>query len=451
LTRSTGFAMTANHLLGPLFTDLYELTMAAGYFNRRLLNAATFSLFIRDYPPGRKYFVAAGLQDTLEELESLRFSREELAFLRETGLFASDFLSCLNQFRFTGSVFAMPEGTIFFANEPILEVTAPLIEAQIVETFLVNTVGFQTMIASKAARCVHVAAGRPLIDFSLRRTQGHDAGMKVARSTYLAGFAGTSNVLAGREYGIPLSGTMAHSFVQAFGSELEAFSAFAETFPDSSVFLIDTYDTIAGARKAVKVALEMKKKGHALLGVRLDSGDMVQLSREVHKIFSAAGLPDVKIFASSGFDEFKIKKVVEAGAQIDAFGVGTNIGVSADAPFIDIVYKMVRCDRRDVRKLSPGKVTLAGEKQVFREFDKNGIYRSDTIGLRSDTANDRLLLLEPVMINGRLTRPHPSLEAIREKFGQNFNALADSFKALNAAATYPVDISPRLRRLQENL
>ena len=443
--------MTANHLLGPLFTDLYELTMAAGYFNRRLLSAATFSLFIRDYPPGRKYFVAAGLQNALEELESLSFSKEELAFLRETGLFSSDFLSFLKKFRFTGSVFAMPEGSIFFANEPILEVTAPLIEAQIVETFLLNTVGFQTMIASKAARCVHVAAGRPLIDFSLRRTQGHDAGMKVARSTYLAGFAGTSNVLAGREYGIPLSGTMAHSFVQAFGSELEAFSAFAETFPDSSVFLIDTYDTMAGAHEAVKIALEMKKKGHALLGVRLDSGDMVRLSREVRKILETAGLSEVKIFASSGFDEFKIEKVVEAGAQIDAFGVGTNIGVSADAPFIDIVYKMVRCERRDVRKLSPGKVTLAGEKQVFRDCDKNGSYRSDTIGLRSDALNDRLLLLKPVMIDGRLTRPHPPLEAIREQFGRNFNALADSFKALNAAATYPVDISPHLQRLQESL
>ena len=443
--------MTANHLLGPLFTDLYELTMAAGYFNRRLLSAATFSLFIRDYPPGRKYFVAAGLQNALEELESLRFSSEELAFLRETGLFSSDFLSFLKKFRFTGSVFAMPEGSIFFVNEPILEVTAPLIEAQIVETFLLNTVGFQTMIASKAARCVHVAAGRPLIDFSLRRTQGHDAGMKVARSTYLAGFAGTSNVLAGREYGIPLSGTMAHSFVQAFGSESEAFSAFAETFPDSSVFLIDTYDTIAGAYEAVNIALEMKKKGHALLGVRLDSGDMVRLSREVRKIFGDAGLSEVKIFASSGFDEFKIEKVIEAGAQIDAFGVGTTIGVSADAPFIDIVYKMVRCDRRDVRKLSPGKVTLAGEKQVFRDCDKNGSYRSDTIGLRSDSFNDRLLLLGPVMQNGRLTRPHPSLSAIRKQFGRNFNALADSFKALAAAATYPVDISPHLQQLQESL
>jgi len=443
--------MTANHLLGPLFTDLYELTMAAVYFNRRLFAEATFSLFIRDYPPGRKYFVAAGLQDVLDELESLRFSNDVLAFLRETGLFSSDFLSFLKKFRFTGSVLAMPEGSIFFANEPILEVTAPLIEAQIIETFLLNTVGFQSMIASKAARCVHVAAGRPLIDFSLRRTQGHDAGMKVARSAYLAGFAGTSNVLAGREYGIPISGTMAHSFVQAFGSEFEAFSAFAETFPDSSVFLIDTYDTIAGAREAVKVALEMKKKGHALLGVRLDSGDMARTSREVRKIFGAAGLPEVKIFASSGFDEFKIEKVVEAGALIDAFGVGTNVGVSADAPFVNIVYKMVRYDRRAVRKLSPGKVTLAGEKQVFRDCDENGIYRSDTIGLRSDTLHDRLLLLEPVMKNGRLTRPHPSLESIREQFGRYFNALANSFKALNAAATYPVDISARLQRLQENL
>ncbi|MGB5615409.1 MAG: nicotinate phosphoribosyltransferase [Desulfobacterales bacterium] len=443
--------MTVNRHLGPLFTDLYELTMAAVYFNRRLFAEATFSLFIRDYPPGRKYFVAAGLQDVLDELESLRFSNDVLAFLRETGLFSSDFLSFLKKFRFTGSVLAMPEGSIFFANEPILEVTAPLIEAQIIETFLLNTVGFQSMIASKAARCVHVAAGRPLIDFSLRRTQGHDAGMKVARSTFLAGFAGTSNVLAGREYGIQISGTMAHSFVQAFGSEFEAFSAFAETFPDSSVFLIDTYNTIAGAREAVKVALEMKKKGHALLGVRLDSGDMVRTSREVRKIFGAAGLSEVKIFASSGFDEFKIEKVIEAGALIDAFGVGTNVGVSADAPFVNIVYKMVRYDRRAVRKLSPGKMTLAGEKQVFRDCDENGSYRSDTIGLRSDTLHDRLLLLEPVMKNGRLARPHPLLEAIREQFGRNFNALANSFKALNAAATYPVDISPRLQRLQENL
>jgi len=443
--------MTVNHLIGPLFTDLYELTMAAGYFKRRLFKAATFSLFVRDYPPGRKYFVAAGLQDALAELESLKFSTDELAFLRENGLFTSDFLSFLKKFRFSGSVFAMPEGSIFFANEPILEITAPLIEAQIVETFLLNTIGFQTMIASKAARCVHVAAGRPLIDFSLRRTQGHDAGMKVARSTYLAGFAGTSNVLAGREYGIPISGTMAHSFVQAFGSELEAFSVFADTFPDSTVFLIDTYDTIAGARTAVKVALEMKKKGHALLGVRLDSGDMVRLSRDVRKIFGDAGLSEVKIFASSGFDEFKIQKVVEAGAQIDAFGVGSNVGVSADAPFIDIVYKMVRCGRRDVRKLSPGKVTLAGEKQVFRDCDENGVYRSDTIGLRSDAFDDRLPLLEPVMKNGRLTRPHPSLESIRKQFGRNFNALADSFKTLDAAAAYPIEISPRLQRLQENL
>jgi len=443
--------MTVNHLIGPLFTDLYELTMAAGYFKRRLFKAATFSLFVRDYPPGRKYFVAAGLQDALAELESLKFSSDELAFLRKNGLFSSDFLSFLKKFRFSGSVFAMPEGSIFFANEPILEVTAPLIEAQVVETFLLNTIGFQTMIASKAARCVHVAAGRPLIDFSLRRTQGHDAGMKVARSTYLAGFTGTSNVLAGREYGIPISGTMAHSFVQAFGSELEAFSVFADTFPDSTVLLIDTYDTIAGARAAVKVALEMKKKGHALLGVRLDSGDMVRLSRDVRKIFGDAGLSEVKIFASSGFDEFKIQKVVEAGAQIDAFGVGSNVGVSADAPFIDIVYKMVRCGRRDVRKLSPGKVTLAGEKQVFRDCDENGVYRSDTIGLRSDAFNDRLPLLEPVMKNGRLTRPHPSLETIRKQFGRNFNALADSFKALDAAAAYPIEISPRLQRLQENL
>ncbi|MFZ0613073.1 MAG: nicotinate phosphoribosyltransferase [Desulfobacterales bacterium] len=443
--------MAINHLLGPLFTDFYELTMAAGYFNRRYFVPATFSLFIRDYPPGRNYFVAAGLQDALAELESYRFAPEDLAYLKEKGDFAADFLVFLERLRFTGHVMALPEGTIFFADEPILEVTAPLVEAQIVETFLINTIGFQTMIATKAARCVQVADGRPLIDFSLRRTQGHDAGLKVARSTYLAGFAGTSNVIAGREYGIPTSGTMAHSFVQAFGSDVEAFTAFAEAFPDASVFLIDTYDTVAGARAAVRVALNMKKNGHDLVGVRLDSGDMVQLSRAVRRILDAAGLPEVKIFASSGFDEFKIKAVIKQGALIDAFGVGTGVGVSADAPFIDIVYKMVRCDNRDVRKLSPGKTTLAGQKQVFRGFDDEGSCRADTIGLRDESLEDRVPLLEPVMKNGRLPGPPPSLGEIRDRFARNLAALPDNYKDLGAAAPYPVDVSLRLQKLQEDL
>jgi len=443
--------MTVNHRLGPLFTDLYELTMAAGYFDRRLFDPATFSLFIRNYPSQRNYFVAAGLQDCLQELASLRFVEEDIAFLNQTGLFRAEFLSYLKQLQFSGDVYALPEGTIFFANEPILEITAPLIEAQIIETFLLNTIGFQALIASKSARCVHSASGRQLIDFSLRRTQGHDAGMKVARSTYIAGFTGTSNVLAGKEYGIPISGTMAHSYVQAFGSDFDAFTAYADTFPNNAVFLIDTFDTLKGASEAVKVALQMKKDGHSLLGVRLDSGDMNRLSRQVRHMLDEAGLKEVKIIASGGFDEVKIDEAVKGEAKIDAFGVGTSLGVSADAPFADIVYKMVRYGQRNVRKLSPGKETLGGDKQVFRLCSANGFYRQDMIGLRDETFNAALPLLESVMESGRTVRPHPSLEDIRLAFKTNFAGLSDIYKDLAASTFYPVEISPRLRKLQQTL
>ena len=343
----------------------------------------------------------------------------------------------------------MPEGTIFFADEPILEVTAPIIEAQLIETFVLNTIGFQTMIASKAARCVHVAGGRPLVDFSLRRTQGQDAGIKVARSTYLAGFAATSNVLAGQVYGIPVSGTMAHSYVEAFDSELDAFSAFSETFPENSILLIDTYDNIEGAKNAVKVAKEMKKRGHTLIGVRLDSGDMADLSQKVRKIFDGAGLFDVKIFASSGFDEFKIAKVIGEGAKIDAFGVGTKVGVSADAPYLDIVYKMTRFKDHDVRKLSPGKITLAGEKQVFRKSDQNGRYIEDIIGSRDEIIEQRKPLLEKVMENGKLLRPSPSIQDIRDRFKTKFSMLDEKYKSIHDTVIYPVRLSRRLKHLQK--
>jgi nicotinate phosphoribosyltransferase len=345
----------------------------------------------------------------------------------------------------------MPEGTVFFSNEPILEVTAPILEAQLIETFVLNTIGFQTMIASKAARCFHAAAGRPLIDFSLRRTQGQDAGIKVARSTFIGGFVATSNVLAGKIYGIPISGTMAHSYVSAFDNELDAFFAYADTFPDHSIFLIDTYDSVEGARHAVAVAKEMQKKGHTLIGVRLDSGDMAGLSRQVRKIFDAAGLYDVKIFASSGFDEFKIAKVISEGALIDAFGVGTKVGVSADAPFVDVVYKMVRFKGRDVRKLSPGKVTLAGKKQVFRRSDQNGRYLEDIIGQRDETIAKGKPLLEKVMGNGNVLRPHPQLHALQERFKENFSALDDGYKSIQHHKAYPVKLSRRIQDLQEKV
>jgi len=441
--------MTESHRVGPLFTDLYELTMAASYFAHKVFDTATFSLFIRDVYATRNYFVAAGLEQVLNELAAFQFSDQDIRYLQSTDRFSKHFLDYLRQLRFTGEVNAMPEGTVFFANEPVMEVTAPIVEAQLIETFVLNTIGFQTMIASKAARCFHVAAGRPLIDFSLRRTQGKDAGIKVARSTFIAGFTATSNVLAGKIYGIPISGTMAHSYVSAFDNELDAFFAYADTFPDHSIFLIDTYDSVEGARHAAVVAKEMQKRGHTLIGVRLDSGDMVSLSREVRKIFDDADLLDVKIFASSGFDEFKIAKVISEGAAIDAFGVGTKVGVSADAPFVDVVYKMVRFKGRDVRKLSPGKETLAGEKQVFRTSDQKGCYSGDIIGQRDETIAEGKPLLEKVMESGRLLYPHPQLQMLQERFKENFAALDDGYKSIQDHKAYPVKLSARLKNLQK--
>jgi nicotinate phosphoribosyltransferase len=442
--------MTEIHRAGPLFTDLYELTMAASYFAHQVFSTATFSLFIRENYLKRNFFVAAGLEDVLNELAAFRFSEQDISYLQTTGIFSEDFLSYLAGLRFSGKIFAMPEGTIFFANEPVLEVTAPIIEAQLIETFLLNTIGFQSMIASKAARCVHVAGNRPLIDFSLRRTQGQDAGHNVARSTYIAGFSATSNVLAGQMYGIPISGTMAHSYIEAFSGDLAAFSAYSETFPDNSIFLIDTYNTIDGAKHSVTVAKQMKQKGHSLIGVRLDSGDMVELSQKVRKIFDDAGLSDVKIFASSGFDEFKIANVIARGAKIDAFGVGTKVGVSADAPYLDVVYKLVHYKDRDVRKLSPGKITLAGEKQVFRKSDPNGRYLEDIIGLRNDVVDQGTPLLKKVMENGEILQIHPSLQAIRESFKKNFALLDDRYKSILEYNAYPVKLSKHLKMLQKS-
>jgi nicotinate phosphoribosyltransferase len=288
------------------------------------------------------------------------------------------------------------------------------------------------------------------VDFSLRRTQGQDAGLRVARSTFLAGFSGTSNVLAGKQFGLPVSGTMAHSYISAFDREIDAFTAFAETFPDSSVFLIDTYDTLQGARNAAEVALGMQAKGHGLLGVRLDSGDMVSLSQQVRKILDEAGLWDVKIYASSGFDEFEIMDIIARDAKIDAFGVGTKVGVSADAPYLDIVYKLVRFNRRNIRKLSTGKITLAGEKQIFRRVDGNGMLMHDIIGLRDDAIADAEPLLKKVMENGRCVGPHPALQEIQARFNANFARLPEAFKSILNKRDFPVALSDRLARVQQD-
>jgi nicotinate phosphoribosyltransferase len=432
-----------------LVTDLYELTMAAVYHRQKMFAPATFSLFIRDYPPDRGYFVSAGLEGILDLLEDFHFSQEDMGFLESTGRFDPDFLHHLSQLRFTGEVFALPEGRLFFKDEPILEVTAPVLEAQLVETYIINIINLEVSIATKASRCIHASRGAKLVDFSLRRTQGADAGLKVARSSYLAGFAATSNVLAGKVYDIPISGTMAHSFVTSFENEIDAFRAFSEVFPENTVLLIDTYDNLSGAQNAAQVAREMADRGHQLKGVRLDSGDMAEISKEVRAFFDQQGLKEISIFASGGFDEFKIAQVFEKGAKIDAFGVGTKMGVSADAPYTDIAYKLVKYDGRPVLKLSAGKRTLVEEKQVHRQKQGGKIVK-DIISLRDEgTAGESLL--KPVMKDGKRMEPSEPLTAARDRFKEEFDALDDQYKALKHPKEFPVALSSGLEKLQEKV
>jgi len=435
-----------------LLTDLYELTMAAAYFEHDRCGPASFSLFVRRYPPGRNYFISAGLSDVLDYLSSLEFGPDDLTFLESTHMFKPEFLSHLENFRFTGSVDAMPEGRIFFADEPVLELTAPMIEAQIVETFVINAIGFQSMIATKASRCVHAAGPRKLVDFSLRRTQGTDAGMKVARASYIGGFIGSSNVLAGKHFGIPFYGTMAHSFITSFDDETEAFRAFVQTFPENSILLVDTYDTLQGTKKAVEVGKEMAARGEKLKGIRLDSGDMTALSRKARKILDEGGLEDTQIFASGAFDEYKIKKLLDEGAVIDSFGVGTKMGVSADAPYLDMAYKLVQYDGRPVLKLSQEKTSLAAEKQIFRYREASGRMKRDVIGLRDDAFPNTEPLLERVMDKGEILSPAPPLHQIREAFLDEFTHLDDRYKSIDDIdKKYPVSLSPRLIKLQSEV
>jgi nicotinate phosphoribosyltransferase len=434
-----------------LLTDLYQLTMAACYFDQEMQGEATFSLFIRKYPARRSYFVAAGLSEALQYLETLRFTDEDLEYLASTGLFAARFLDYLQGVRFTGDVWALPEGSIFFEDEPILEVSAPIIEAQLAETFIINAVSFQTMIATKASRSVLAAGGRPLVDFSLRRTQGSDAGLKVARASYLAGFAGTSNVLAGKIYGIPVFGTMAHSYITSFPHEIDAFRVFVRNFPTIATLLIDTYDNISGAHHAVTVAKEMAARGQRLDFVRLDSGDMAVISKTVRRILDDHGLDDVRILASGSFDEDKIARVLADGARIDAFAVGTKMGVSADAPYFDIAYKLVRYADQPVMKLSTGKVTLVDKKQVFRLVDDQGIMQRDTIALRREAIPGGAPLLQSVMAGGRITRPLPTLDESREYFQAQSARLPEVHKVLQDPTPYPVGLSSGLKQLQSRV
>ena len=434
-----------------IMTDLYELTMAASYFEQQMFAPATFSLFVREYPPNRSYLVCAGLDPLLDYLESFHFRPDDLEYLEQTSLFPDTFIQFLEKIRFTGEVRAVPEGRISFCHEPLLEITAPVMQAQLVETFVINAINLPTLVATKASRCLYAAGQRSLVDFSLRRTHGMDAGLMVARSSYIGGFIGTSNVQAGKTYGLPIYGTMAHSYVESFDREIDSFRAFAKSFPDNTVLLVDTYDTLAGARKAVTVAREMREAGKNLRAVRLDSGDMVQLSQQVRELLDQVGFAEVKIFASGGFDEFKIQKMLAAGAKIDAFGVGTKIGVSADAPYLNMAYKMVEYNGRPVLKLSSGKVSLAGPKQVYRQRDEEGFFKRDLIGLPDEDVADSELLLVPVMKGGKRLLQSEPLDKIQKRFRDEFSQLPEIYKDLQGKPRYPVDITPRLQALQDEV
>jgi nicotinate phosphoribosyltransferase len=444
--------MTTDQLASTgIMTDLYELTMAASYFEQDMYAPATFSLMVREYPTKRSYLVCAGLDPLLDYLESFHFRPDDLEYLKQTSLFPDRFLQFLETLRFTGEVRAIPEGRIAFCNEPLVEITAPVMQAQLVETFVINSINLPTLVATKASRCLHAAGERALVDFSLRRTHGMHAGLMVARSSFIGGFIGTSNVQAGKTYGLPIHGTMAHSYVESFDREIDSFRAFAKSFPDNTVLLIDTYDTLAGARKAVTVAREMRQAGKSLRAVRLDSGDMVQLSQQVREIFDKSGFPNVRIFASGGFDEFKIQKILADGANIDAFGVGTRMGVSADAPYLNMAYKMVMYNGRPVMKLSSGKISLAGPKQVFRQRTKDGFFKRDLIGLLDEDIADSESLLAPVMKDGKRLFPAEPLPKIRELFRKEFALLPETYKDLQGNPNYPVEITPQLKALQDQV
>ncbi len=431
-----------------LFTDLYELTMAQAYFAQEMFQPATFSLTVRSYPPNRGYLVSAGLDDVLDYLSHLQFDSDAIQFLSSTGMFKDDFLEYLGGVRFTGSLRAIPEGRLFFADEPLLEITAPIIEAQLVETYVINQMNLQTALATKASRCVWAAQGRGIADFASRRTHGSDAAMKMARASYMAGFGSTSNVLAASHYGIPPAGTMAHSFISSFPSELDAFRAYSQSFPDRTILLLDTYDTLAGAWNAVEIAKELEVAGHRLAGVRLDSGDYTKLSLQVRHVLDDHDLGYVRILASGGLDEYELETLVEAGAPIDLFGVGTKAGVSADAPWSDMVYKVAWFDDRPVMKLSEGKMSLPGAKQIFRRTNGEGTLAGDIIGLQEETGPvDSKPLLEEFMTGGERNIPTPPLVELRDRFRDEFANLETRFKDLRRPPQFPVSVSPKLQRM----
>jgi len=449
--------MTLNERPSALLTDLYQINMIQAYLDQAKTETAVFEFFVRSLPGRRGFLVAAGLEQALDYLENLRFPAAEIAWLRSTGRFSQNLLDYLAALRFTGDVHAMREGTVFFANEPILRITAPLPQAQLVESRLINILQFQTLIAAKAARMVLAAPDKLLVDFGFRRAHGAEAELMAARASYIMGFAGSATVLAGKEFGIPIYGTMAHSFIETFDDESAAFAAFARARPDNLVLLIDTYDTEAAARKVVALAPRLKAAGITIRGVRLDSGDLVVLSRKVRGILDAGGLRDVTIFASGGLDEDQLAVFAQQAAPIDGLGVGTSLTTSSDAPVLDCVYKLQEYAGIARRKRSANKATWPGRKQVWRRYDAEGRMAGDILSVESPTlpspasgggkggGGEKLIRL--VMQGGKRVSPPSSLDEIRRYARRELERLPLALRPLVPGMTYPVEVADELKAL----
>lgn len=433
-----------------LLTDLYQLTMLQTYYAERMYETAVFELFVRRLPPERNFLIAAGLEQVLDYLGNLRFTAEELDWLADCGRFGPDFVATLAAFRFTGTVHALPEGTIFFANEPMLRITAPLSQAQLVESRLINLVHFQTLIASKAARCVLAAPDKLLVDFGMRRAHGAEAALLAARAAYLTGFAGTATVQAGMKFGIPLFGTMAHSLIQAHDREEDAFERFAIAQPGNVVLLLDTYDTEAAAHKLVKLAPRLRQYGITIKGVRIDSGDLAEHARQVRCILDAGDLPEVTLFGSGDLDEHRLCELLADGAPFDGFGVGTRLDASTDAPTLDLVYKLQEYAGQPRRKRSEGKATWPGCKQIYRQTGADGILVRDCLGLEDPPHLGEPLLVK-VMDQGQRVQPPETLAVIRERARVQLATLPAALRAPQPTPPYPVDIASELSELAAQL
>lgn len=438
--------MTA--VTSPLSTDLYELNMVQAYLDRGEDKEAVFEFFVRRLPARRGFLIAAGLEDALQYLETLTFSAQEIDWLKKTGRFRDNLLDYLKAFRFTGDVHAIPEGTVCFPNEPLMRITAPLPQAQLVETRLINILHFQTLIASKAARMVLAAPGKILSDFGLRTAHGAEAGLYSARASYIAGFAGAANVLAGERYGIPVVGTMAHSFVQVHDDEMQAFENFARSRPEGVILLVDTYDTEAGARKVVELAPKLKADGIAIRGVRIDSGDLIAGARKVRGILDAGGLKDTIILVSGGINEDVLQHMMAEKAPIDGFGIGVNLDASIDAPSLDCAYKLQDYAGRPRRKRSEGKATWPGRKQVWRAYDAVGRMRGDVLSVEADK-HDGEPLIVPVMRGGKRLKPAESLADIRARAARELARLPEPLRQLEAGVDYPVKVADALVKLAQ--